>query len=92
VLAVAEIEALSDEPPVPSDPVVPPQAVNNTVVDSILTKSTPIKLKPFKNSLPGKNYPDSYTEEADVVKKSGVIPEETHCTGCSKPKCNIYGG
>ena len=66
MLAIAEIETLSDEPPVPLDEVppdpVPPQAVNNNVVDSILTKSTPIKLKRLINSFPGKKCPVSYTE------------------------------
>ncbi|MEJ2393210.1 MAG: hypothetical protein P8Z77_00250, partial [Candidatus Thiodiazotropha sp.] len=66
VLAIAEIETLLDEPPVsldevPPDP-VPPQAVNNNVVDSILTKSTPIKLKRLINRYPAKKFPVSYTE------------------------------
>ena len=60
-----------DEVPVVSPDVVVldvelPQAVNNNVVVSILTKSTPIKLKRLINSFPGKKCPFSYTE-GDLV-------------------------
>jgi hypothetical protein len=51
VVAVAVIETLPDEPPVPPD-TLPPQALNNPVIDNTLAKSKPIRLECFTDSFP----------------------------------------